>query len=151
TAARSPGSPAPRRQHHGRGRARACATPPAGQGDRGDVPRTARRRGAEVAPLAAPAPGRAQRPALRIRFERAAQDRLTRWPVLGFGGRALGYRQNMKVPAVSAVADPAGRYSIERTIGRGGMAKVYLARDRELERLVALKVLAPELAADDSA
>ncbi|MGQ0702740.1 MAG: hypothetical protein ACT4PM_06370 [Gemmatimonadales bacterium] len=34
------------------------------------------------------------------------------------------------------------RYSIEREIGRGGMATVYLARDVKHERLVALKVLA---------
>jgi tRNA A-37 threonylcarbamoyl transferase component Bud32 len=41
----------------------------------------------------------------------------------------------------------AGRYTIEREIGRGGMATVYLARDVRHERRVALKVLDPELAA----
>ena len=40
-----------------------------------------------------------------------------------------------------------GRYSIEREIGRGGMATVYLARDVRHERQVALKVLDPELGA----
>jgi serine/threonine protein kinase/tetratricopeptide (TPR) repeat protein len=41
----------------------------------------------------------------------------------------------------------AGRYSIERELGRGGMATVYLARDLKHDRPVALKVLLPELAA----
>ena len=40
-----------------------------------------------------------------------------------------------------------GRYSIERELGRGGMATVYLATDLKLQRQVALKVLRPELAA----
>jgi tRNA A-37 threonylcarbamoyl transferase component Bud32 len=41
----------------------------------------------------------------------------------------------------------AHRYTIERELGRGGTALVYLARDRKLDRQVAIKVLKPELAA----
>jgi eukaryotic-like serine/threonine-protein kinase len=41
----------------------------------------------------------------------------------------------------------AGRYRIERELGQGGMATVYLAHDLKHERKVALKVLKPELAA----
>jgi hypothetical protein len=55
---------------------------------------------------------------------------------------------------VSPVTDPvlpisvlAGRYAIERELGHGGMATVYLARDERHQRMVAVKVLRPDLAA----
>jgi len=50
------------------------------------------------------------------------------------------------VPAslTNALAD---RYTIERELGAGGMATVYLARDLKHQRNVAIKVLRPELAA----
>ncbi len=41
----------------------------------------------------------------------------------------------------------ADRYALERELGAGGMATVYLARDLRHERQVAIKVLRPELAA----
>src|SRR5262245_8936207 len=44
-------------------------------------------------------------------------------------------------------ASLAGRYAVEREIGRGGMANVYLARDLRHARHVALKVLNPDLGA----
>ena len=44
----------------------------------------------------------------------------------------------------------AGAYDIEAPIGRGGMAHVYLAREPRLDRRVAIKVLDPDLAADEA-
>ena len=47
-------------------------------------------------------------------------------------------------PLIGQVVD--GRYEVVRRIARGGMATVYLARDRRLDRDVALKVMHPHLA-----
>ena len=44
----------------------------------------------------------------------------------------------------------SGAYEIEAPIARGGMAQVYLARERRLDRPVAIKVLSPDLARDDA-
>lgn len=42
----------------------------------------------------------------------------------------------------------SARFAIKKMIGRGGMGMVFLARDRRLERLVAIKTLPPALASD---
>ena len=49
-------------------------------------------------------------------------------------------------PLIGRVVD--GRYAVEARIARGGMATVYLALDRRLDREVALKVMHPHLADD---
>lgn len=53
----------------------------------------------------------------------------------------------MSDPIARLNAALEGRYLIERELGEGGMATVYLAEDLKHERRVALKVLKPELAA----
>src|SRR5579862_3932262 len=51
----------------------------------------------------------------------------------------------MTAPAATIQLALADRYTIERELGRGGMATVYLARDLRHDRYVALKVLRPDL------
>src|SRR5215207_9638429 len=50
-------------------------------------------------------------------------------------------------PLVGQLLD--GRYRVESRLARGGMATVYRALDTRLDRVVALKVMHSELAADD--
>ena len=51
----------------------------------------------------------------------------------------------MSDPVTRLNAALEGRYAIERELGEGGMATVYLADDLKHERKVALKVLKPEV------
>ena len=48
------------------------------------------------------------------------------------------------LPIAAALAD---RYTVERELGRGGMATVYLAEEKKHGRKVAIKVLRPEITA----
>jgi serine/threonine-protein kinase len=71
------------------------------------------------------------------------------WPThcaartLGQHSRTIGLPQSTSRVAAAL----AGRYRIERELGRGGTATVYLAHDLRHARQVAIKVLYPELAA----
>ena len=47
-------------------------------------------------------------------------------------------------------ATPFGHYQLQQLIGRGGMGEVYRAYDTRTDRIVALKVLPPNMAADET-
>ncbi len=49
------------------------------------------------------------------------------------------------IPLLSPGSVLGGRYEIMKLLGEGGMGAVYKARDTEVDRLVALKVIRPEL------
>ena len=64
------------------------------------------------------------------------------------GSTILALRRRSRVQSIPALnAALRGQYVVERELGAGGMAIVYLARDVRHDRLVALKVLNPELSA----
>lgn len=63
-------------------------------------------------------------------------------------------RRPTRVPAQAPIFEPGdllgNRYEILQLLGEGGMGAVYKARDRELDRPVALKVIRPEMASSSS-
>jgi RNA polymerase sigma factor (sigma-70 family) len=66
----------------------------------------------------------------------------TSLPGLGTGPRVGTTAPPGSVPAIPAAALPAhvGRYRVERLLGEGSFGRVYLARDEQLQRPVAIKV-----------
>lgn len=57
-------------------------------------------------------------------------------------------QQMLADPLVGMLID--NRYRVNQLLARGGMATVYIARDERLDRLVAIKVMHPHLAASDN-
>jgi tRNA A-37 threonylcarbamoyl transferase component Bud32 len=67
--------------------------------------------------------------------------------MIGAGIRPARYLDGVSEIPSALQAALAGRYDLERVLGHGGMATVYLARDPKHNRRVAVKVLRPEVAA----
>jgi len=64
-------------------------------------------------------------------------------------GREGRLSEDFPVPGGLVAGSRVAGYRVEEPLGAGGMAVVYRARDERLRRLVALKVLAPGLVADE--
>jgi serine/threonine-protein kinase len=85
------------------------------------------------------------------RYAQEFESRLRREVPGARTGDLVAMVERMHAGRTSPVAPPApepaaDRYVIERELGRGTAATVYLARDQKHNRLVALKVLKPEIA-----
>ena len=86
-------------------------------------------------------------PRLRAELERLVDECERAVPMLDRPVAEGFSRLLVEDGAATVPATLGGRYQIEREVGRGGMARVYLARDVKHSRNVAVKVIRPELAA----
>lgn len=83
--------------------------------------------------------------------ERDSSPRLARWTEASIAWDESMVRRLLDPPSHPELLGRLGRYEIERLIGSGGMGIVFKARDTELNRPVAIKILAPYLSGNGSA
>jgi serine/threonine protein kinase len=112
--------------------------------------------------IAEPGTGERTRASRTIRTLERAACHSCNGPILPGDGFCAGCGAQVGITGVAVASEswtriareiaeePGGKYEVLREIGRGGMGLVFLARDRELERLVAIKVLSPALLSDDA-
>src|SRR5690349_879000 len=79
---------------------------------------------------------------MRMSNGRRCPDR----PLRAGGGRVGARRHARPETTSAAVTLVANRFEIERVAGKGGMGTVFRARDRQTDRIVALKVVEPDFA-----
>jgi len=95
--------------------------------------------------------GRAARDEVLARLDREGRRPLFECPACGrcfdTGGECPDDRAELE-PTLPVERTLAGRYRLDRLLGRGGMGAVYLARDLSLERDVAVKVMTGRLFGD---
>ncbi len=83
--------------------------------------------------------------------ENIPRDAKVAWPAKQWSDRPIAWTESMAKKLLSPPSHPEmmgriGRYEVERLIGAGGMGVVFKAFDTELNRPVAIKLLAPFLA-----
>src|SRR5689334_6007616 len=87
---------------------------------------------------------------MKASSRRARRPPTRRNRALSRRARCLTLAGDRRAGAMTLILRRVGRYDVLREIGRGGMATVYLARQSDLDRHVALKELAVERVPDAS-